>query len=42
MKKKTLIRPLLLFLLLLTAALAVQAQEQPGSDSLTIADPGQR
>ena len=42
MKKKTLIRPLLLFLLLLTAALAVHAQEQPGSDSLTIAGPGQR
>ena len=42
MKKKTLIRTLLLFLLLLTAALAVQAQEQPGSDSLTIAGPGQR
>ncbi|MCA9918838.1 MAG: DUF11 domain-containing protein [Anaerolineales bacterium] len=42
MKKQTLIRNLLLFLLLLIATLAVQAQEQPGSDSVTIVGPGQR
>ena len=41
MKKQTLIRNLLLFLLLLTAALAVQAQEQPDSDSVIIVGPGQ-
>ena len=42
MKTQTLIRNLILFVLLLTAALAVQAQEQPDSDSLTIVGPGQR
>lgn len=43
MKKETLIRKLILFLLpLLAVALAAQAQEQPNSDSLTIVGPGQR
>ena len=42
MKKQTLIQNLILFLLLLTAALATHAQEQPGSDSLTILGSGQR
>jgi hypothetical protein len=42
MKTQTFIRNFILFLLLLTAALAVQAQEQPDSDSLTIVGPGQR
>lgn len=43
MKKETLVRPLILFLLpLLAIALAVQAQEPPNPDGLTIVGPGQR
>lgn len=42
MKTQTFIRNLTLFLLLLTAVLAVQAQEQLDLDSLTIVGPGQR
>ncbi len=43
MKKETLIRHLILFLLpLLAVALAAQAQEQPNSDGLTMLGPGQR
>jgi len=43
MKKETLIRPLILFLLpLLAVTLAAQAQEPPNPDGLTIVGPGQR
>ena len=43
MKKQTLIRTLIFVLLpLLAVALAVQAQEQPNSNGLTIIGPGQR